>query len=178
MALNREYFDAIHIDVVKKKYYNANKVEAILQDIRRQAETLYEENLTMKAQLESLNGSKYEIGEAVMSAQAIRRELVEKAEARAAEILAEAEQRREEMLADAQRLQEYAVQQVEGFYAAMRRQQEANLEALNSGWQEFLCGLFPAEAAAESSAPAAETPEDLTEKVGAIARELFAIHEE
>ena len=29
MALDQNYFDAINIDVVKKKYYNANKVNAV-----------------------------------------------------------------------------------------------------------------------------------------------------
>ena len=29
MALDKEYFDAINIDIVKKKYYNANKVNAL-----------------------------------------------------------------------------------------------------------------------------------------------------
>ena len=37
MALDKAYFDAIHIDVVKKKYYNANKVNALLADVRAQA---------------------------------------------------------------------------------------------------------------------------------------------
>ena len=53
MALNQEYFDAIHIDVVKKKYYNANKVEAVLQDIRAQALALNAENALLRQQLNS-----------------------------------------------------------------------------------------------------------------------------
>mgnify|MGYP000030783089 CR=1 FL=1 len=48
MALNQEYFDAISIDVVKKKYYNANKVNALLQDIREQAIHLEEENRSLR----------------------------------------------------------------------------------------------------------------------------------
>ena len=32
MALDQAYFDAINIDLVKKKYYNANKVEAVLEE--------------------------------------------------------------------------------------------------------------------------------------------------
>ena len=47
MALNKEYFDSIHIDVVKKKYYNANKVEAVFSDIKKQALAMYEENKSM-----------------------------------------------------------------------------------------------------------------------------------
>ena len=188
MALNREYFDAIHIDVVKKKYYNANKVEAVLSDIRQQAEAMYEENLAMKEQLDAVNGSKFQIGEAVLAAQAIYREILEKANERAAEIVADAEKRREELLADTLRQQEYAVHQVESFYAQLRRQYEQNMEDLNSRWQSFLCGLYPAEepekkqpekkeAPAKKPEPegSMELPVDLSEKVQAIARELFSI---
>ena len=72
MALNREYFDAIHIDVVKKKYYNANKVEAIFNDIREQAIAMYEENLAMKAQLDAFKNCEVEITEAVVVCYSIK----------------------------------------------------------------------------------------------------------
>ena len=48
MALDQDYFDLIHIEVVKKKYYNANKVEAVFADIRRQAQELTEENAALR----------------------------------------------------------------------------------------------------------------------------------
>ena len=51
MALDQNYFDAINIDVVKKKYYNANKVNAVLEDIRAQALRLEEENRNLREQL-------------------------------------------------------------------------------------------------------------------------------
>lgn len=69
MALDREYFDSISIELVKKKYYNANKVNAVFDEIRDQAIALSEENKALKKQLEGLNSKKAEIGEAVMSAQ-------------------------------------------------------------------------------------------------------------
>ena len=185
MALNQEYFDAIHIDVVKKKYYNANKVEAVFSDIRRQAEALYAENESMKAQLAAMNGKKFEIGDAVLSAQAIYREIVEKARARAAEIIAQAERQREETEKETRQQQEYAVQRVETCYARIKEQHMACIEAINSEWQEFLCGLFPEDA--EQNEPAAAeldggpqagpmtAPDDLEDKIGAIAQELFSI---
>ena len=40
MALDKEFFDSVNIDVVKKKYYNANKVNALLGNIQQQAETM------------------------------------------------------------------------------------------------------------------------------------------
>ncbi|PWM14072.1 MAG: hypothetical protein DBX49_07140 [Clostridia bacterium] len=185
MALNQEYFDAIHIDVVKKKYYNANKVEAVFSDIRRQAEALYAENESMKAQLAAMNGKKFEIGDAVLSAQAIYREIVDKARARAAEIIAQAERQRDEAEEEIRQRQESAVQRVETCYARIKEQHMACIEAINSEWQEFLCGLFP-EDAEQSVPPAAEfdsgpeaepmaAPDDLEDKIGAIAQELFSI---
>ena len=177
MALNKEYFDAIHIDVVKKKYYNANKVEAVFSDIRQQAEAMYEENLAMKAQLENLHGSKLEIGEAVLSAQSIYKDIVEKAKAEAAQIIEEAESRRESIMAESNQMQEYAVHQVQACYTRLKEQHMASIEALNAEWQSFLCGLYPQDSKPEK-VEAPEVPEDLSEKVSAIAKELFAIGNE
>ena len=177
MALNKEYFDAIHIDVVKKKYYNANKVEAVFSDIRQQAEAMYEENLAMKAQLEVLQGSKLEIGEAVLSAQTIYKDIVEKAKAEAAQIIEEAEAQRESIMAESTQMQEYAVHQVQACYTRLKEQHMASIEALNAEWQSFLCGLYPQEDAPEE-VKSPDVPEDLSEKVGAIAKELFAIGNE
>ena len=42
-----EYLDSVSIDVVKRKYYNANKVNAVFEEIRRMAEALTEENLRL-----------------------------------------------------------------------------------------------------------------------------------
>ncbi len=174
MALNREYFDAIHIDVVKKKYYNANKVEAIFNDIREQAIAMYEENLAMKAQLEAFKNCRVEISEAVLAAQALQKDIVERANIRAAEILEEAEAKKASILEDSLRLQEYAVSRVHDCYARIKEQHMAGIEALNAEWQNFLCGLYPQEEVAEKTVDDG-VPADLSEKVGAIAKELFAI---
>ena len=175
MALDKEYFDAIHLDVVKKKYYNANKVEAVFRDIRQQAEALNAENEAMRAQLGALNDRKVEIGGAVLSAQAIYREVVAKANQRAEEIIAEAELRRREIIEETRRQQEYAVQHVEACYSRMKQQHLASIEALNAEWQDFLCGLFPED---EEDGAYLPPPSDLQQKVGAIADELFAIEGE
>lgn len=172
MALNKEYFDAIHIDVVKKKYYNANKVEAVFRDIRTQAEALTAENEELRAQLEQLNGKKAEIGEAVISAQNIYRGIVGKANARADEIIASAREERRAIIQESHRQQEYAVAKVEKCYARMKEQHMAAIEAINAEWQEFLCGLFP-----EDEEPIPAVPADLSDKLGAIAKQLKEIDE-
>lgn len=168
MALDQAYFDAIHIDVVKKKYYNANKVNAVFEDIRQQAEALNAENEALRRQLGALNDKRLEIGDAVLSAQAVYREVVAKANERAAQILADAERGRKEILEKSLRQQEYAVQRVQACYDRMRQQHMSCIEAINAEWQDFLCGLLPD----EEEPP---LPGDVTEKVDAIASELFSI---
>ncbi len=170
MALDREYFDSIQIDLVKKKYYNANKVRAVFDDIQRQAEAMNAELEALRSQLNALDGRRYEIGGAVLSAQKIYSEVVAKANERAEEIIAEAELRRKEIIEEAQRRQEYAVQRVESCYAKMKEQHMACIEAINAEWQDFLCGLYPEEETIKPS-----VPDDLERKVDALAEELFSI---
>lgn len=170
MALDKEYFDAIHIDVVKKKYYNANKVEAVLQDIRQQALALSEENALLQHQLTLLNGQKNEIGDALLSAKTISQQIIMDAQARAEEIVAEARAQSEEILAEARQREDYAVERVEACFSRMKEQHMACIEALNDEWQDFLCGLYPEEGP--------KAPDDLSQKVDAIAKELFSIEEE
>lgn len=176
MALDKEYFDGIQIDLVKKKYYNANKVNAVFADIQAQAQTLLEENEQMRAQLARLNGQKAEIGEAVLSAQQIYREIVDKANVRAAEIVAGAEKRREEIQAENLRQQEYAVKRVESCFSTLREQHLAAIEAINCEWQEFLRGLYTqdgGEAAAGEEDGA--LPEDIGDKLVAIAEGICSM---
>jgi len=176
MALDADFFDSIAIDVVKKKYYNANKVHAVFDEIRRQAEELNAENAMLRQQLERFNDRKVEIGDAVLSAQAIYQEIVDRANARAEAIVENAQKRSARILAESQQQQDYAVQRVEEAFNRMKQQHLASIDALNAEWQSFLCGLYPEE---DAQAPEAEdVPEDLEEKIGAIAEELFSLEQE
>lgn len=182
MALDQEYFDAIHIDVVKKKYYNANKVEAVFADIRQQAQALQDENAELRRQLAEKGDPGAEITDAVYSAQSVYRAIIERANERAQAILEQAEQQRLAILDENQRQRDYSVQLVERCLQRVRDQQQSVLGTLNAAWQEFLCGLYPEEgdaAPARSRGPAEaaadEVPADLGEKVDAIARELFSM---
>lgn len=175
MTLDREYFDAISIELVKKKYYNANKVNAVFDDIRGKAAALNEENAAMRAQLEVLNGQKAEIGEAVMSAQQIYREIVEKANRRAEEIVAEAERRRDELQRDNERLEEYAVKRVEACFSMAREQHVAAIDAINREWQSFLCGIELADD--EDNAAPHALPDDIGARLAAIASGIKDVDE-
>lgn len=175
MALDQAYFDGIHIDVAKKKYYNANKVEAVLEDIRGQALALQAENDQLRRQMEELRGSKDVIGDALVSAKTIAQQIIREAQEqadatlagareKADTILAEAkEQSRVQLLAGASREEEQrrwledCVQRIQGRLIDCADEIGADWRALRSG---------------------TEAPEDLEEKVNAIAQELFAVSEE
>ena len=185
MALDKEYFDAIHIEVVKKKYYNANKVEAVFADIRQQAAALMEENARLREQLQEKSNRPDDLGETLFSAQLIYRRIVEKAQQRADDILADARKDSELLRRAALDQQDNAVQRVAACLERVRKLQQNAIDEINADWQTFLCGLYPEEQAAaavdvftplwQSREAEDETPADLREKVDAIAKQLQAI---
>lgn len=194
MALDAEYFDSIYIEVVKKKYYNAAKVQEVFEDIRRQAEELNAENERMRKELAQRTDRRVELGDALLSAQGVYQDIIDRARVRADAITAEAEKRSEETLAQARRQseqmlaqsrlqEENAARRVEEAFRRMKEMHQSSIDALNAQWQEFLCSLdvTPEQTAAEETAvpeSAEELPADLEEKVGAIAQELFAMEQE
>ena len=141
MALNQAFFDAIDIEVVKKKYYNANKVNALLDDIRTQAFALSEENDSLREQLRILSEKKAEIGEALMGAQVLAKRIIEQANARADEIVRDAEKKRDDILKDSSKAQEYAAQSVEAVIEELKAEHRHCIDLLTARWQSFLCGL-------------------------------------
>ena len=197
MALDAEFFDSIYIEVVKKKYYDAAKVQAVFEDIRRRAEELNEENARLRRELEQHNERRVELGDALLSAQSVYQDVVDKARVRADAITAEAEKRSQALLAETRReseqilsrsrkQEENAARRVEAAFDRMKQLHLASVDALNAQWQAFLWSLDgeeePEPVREEEPRPAEPEPEelpaDLEEKVGAIAQELFAMEQE
>ena len=196
MALDAAYFDSIYIAVVKRKYYDAAKVQAVFEDIRRRAEELNEENARLRRELEQHNERRVELGDALLSAQSVYQDVVDKARVRADAITAEAEKRSQALLAETRReseqilarsrkQEENAARRVEAAFDRMKQLHLASVDALNAQWQAFLCSLDgeeEPESVREEPRPAEPEPEelpaDLEEKVGAIAQELFAMEQE
>lgn len=210
MALDKAYFDSINIDVAKKKYYNVNKVEAVLQDIRREAEALNEENAGLRREVERMNGEKRSVGDALISARELAQQIiseanaqadetVRRANARADEIIRGAQEQRDRVMAESREQENYAAQYVLNTFEHLKERQMEAVRQLNEDYQKFLCGLFPEDEAEETAqeAPAPKedepeaeepeendeallenmetVPEDLREKVSAIAKALRAI---
>ena len=196
MALDAAYFDSIYIEVVKRKYYDAAKVQAVFEDIRRRAEELNEENARLRRELEQHNERRVELGDALLSAQSVYQDVVDKARVRADAITAEAEKRSQALLAETRReseqilarsrkQEENAARRVEAAFDRMKQLHLASVDALNAQRQAFLCSLDgeeEPESVREEPRPAEPEPEelpaDLEEKVGAIAQELFAMEQE
>lgn len=102
MALNKQFFDSISIELVKRKYYNANKVDTLLAAIRGEALAMDEELRSLREQLTTLQAQKAEISEAVMSAQLMSADIVQKANVRAADTQAQAAEKAQAIIVEAE----------------------------------------------------------------------------
>ncbi len=180
MALDQAYFDAISIELVKRKYYNANKVEAVLEDIRRQALLLNRENELLGRQLYALHGQKDEIGDALLSAKTIAQQIIADAQTQAEKILGEARRLSREMTAEAERDCRETREETE----AARRELTQRIDGLEQSVRVRMLSLMD-EVCTElhvfsetESEDGEAAPADLSDKVGAIARELEAIGED
>lgn len=138
MALDKQFFESIDIDIVKKKYYNANKVQALLADIQTQAEALIAENTALRAKVDELQGKRDEISDTLSAARILSDKMVEKAQADADDIVRSAEASKEQLLS---RVQLNMVTNMQSCIDALRQQQMDSIELINSAWQSFLCQL-------------------------------------
>lgn len=160
MALDAAYFDAIHIDLVKKKYYNANKVHAVLEEIRRQAVVLEEENALLRRQLAEITTRRAEAGDIVLDAKDISERMVSEAQERAHTILSEAEQKRETAAQAILERKEAAEADILRMVSEIENHRRECMEAINTVWQEFLASLDEEpEQTAELSEPEQRTDE-------------------
>lgn len=177
MALDSAFFDSIALELVKKKYYNAGKVGVVLEEIKRQAFKLNEENslLTQKLEkaqqeLQSLKKQKEEMNTSLASARLVYDSIVEKAEKESERILEKAHKDRERIAEENVRQQDYAVKCVQECISLLREQQLKNIELINEQWQNFLCGL--------SDTPDTALPyDDLGEKLEGIKSQIDSINE-
>ena len=176
----------------KKKSYDADQVKTMLEDVRKQADSARQENAALRTQLDSLNSQRTEIGDTLLSAKSLAKRVLDKARRQAEEIVRDANAQAETILREAeaeaeairsgarreaeqdamQEQQEQAVRCVEACISQLKQQHLDAIETLNAQWQEFLCGLTLSDTA---EAPTDTAPDDLSDKIGAIAREMQAI---
>lgn len=90
MAITTEYLDSISFDIAKQKYYNANKVNAKMEEIKAAVAELITENELLRAELVEIGSTKEKIAELMISTQATAEEMLDKARREAEQIVAEA----------------------------------------------------------------------------------------
>ena len=182
MALDQDLLSSLGLEIAKRKYYNAAKVESVIEDFERRAAALGEENAALRARVESMSFAKEEIGDAILSAKTIAQQLLSEAQTEADGILAaaraeagrlvsEAEEKRAALLSEAERREQEAIRRVENAYLQLRGQYAAAIGTLDQDWQRFLCSLDD-ESAQKAEPP---LPEDLAERLGEIAQSLDEI---
>lgn len=87
MSVTMDFFDGITFDIAKQKYYNANKVDARMEEIKAAFAELIEENNELRRQINDVGLSKERVAELIMGAQAKADEMIKDANAKAEEII-------------------------------------------------------------------------------------------
>jgi len=164
MPLDPEFFNAIRLDLIKKKYFDAKTVIALLEDIRMQAQTLNAENRRLRSQSSDLDLRKDQIGDTLLSAKTISQQIIREAEAEAAKILDEARAEREKLLQIGTEREEAARRETGERLERIRGRLLDCAEDISAEWQDLTDG-------------AQTPPADLEQKVGAIAEQLFGKEE-
>ncbi len=131
MAITREFLDGIAFDIVKQKYYNANKVNACLDELIAGARELLEENERLKSANAEVEAARAEIGDTLLSAKQIAAAIVREANEEAQRVLDEANEEANRLLISAEEqrcmtkspLSESQLKAIEAF--------NAQLDALN-----------------------------------------------
>ncbi len=131
MAITREFLDGIAFDTVKQKYYNANKVNACLDELIAGAKELLEENERLKSANAEVEAARAEIGDTLLSAKQIAAAIVREANEEAQRVLDDANEEANRLLISAEEqrcmtkspLSESQLKAIEAF--------NAQLDALN-----------------------------------------------
>ena len=104
MAEILDYFDRINIDVAKRKYYNVNKVNSVLEELHSLAVELVDENerqrqelIQLREQLGQRTADGQQSRELLNSMQSLYRDTLAKAHSRADGIVQEAEIQRDKL---------------------------------------------------------------------------------
>lgn len=131
VAITREFLDGIAFDTVKQKYYNANKVNACLDELIAGARELLEENERLKSANAEVEAARAEIGDTLLSAKQIAAAIVREANEEAQRVLDDANEEANRLLISAEEqrcmtkspLSESQLKAIEAF--------NAQLDALN-----------------------------------------------
>ena len=137
MALDRAYLASLGLEIAKKKYYNAAKVEDVVEAFcRREAALTQEKNVlaqsneTLRERLEALSLGREEIGDAILSAKTISQQLIEEARDKAEAMTAESVESADALISAAQEKAERIVAEARERADALVADAEARRDAI------------------------------------------------
>lgn len=194
MALDRNYFNNIELEPLRRKYYDVRAVDALLVDIRSKAEMMNRETETLQEKLSQAeamitelradNEDLFKKGEALsQEVTALRTDLKEaralitesfdnctlEPEPEEKNAPAEEAKTSDKILQEAGASRARAMQMLENLFERTKEMQSGILEQLDDQWEAFLNGVKNSREA---------VPEDLGSKVESIAKELREIEED
>jgi len=137
MALDRNYLSSLGLEIAKRKYYNAAKVEDVLESFQLNAAQLAQENSTLaqdnrelRQRLESLSYGREEIGDAILSAKTIAQQLIADAQQQADAVTAESVENAGALITAAQEKAERIVSEARERAEALVADAEAKRDAI------------------------------------------------
>ena len=150
MAEILDYFDQINIDVAKRKYYNVNKVNSVLKELRALAVELVDENERQKQELMQLRSElgqrtadRMQSEELLTSMQSLYRETLTKAHSRADGLVREAEAQCEKMEQESRAQRENAEKQLRECLRVLQSREEENLRFLRGTIEKITGRMQP-----------------------------------
>lgn len=87
MSVTMDFFNDISFEIAKQKYYNANKVDAKMVEIKAAVQELLDENERLRAELDEIGTSRERMAQLVLSAQERAERIEDEAKQQAREIV-------------------------------------------------------------------------------------------
>ena len=180
MNLDGNFFENIKLESVRGKFYKKQDVDALLKDIETRAQMSVKDNEILTLKLENVERKLQKLGDAEEAARELSRNIVDEANREADEILqstsAAADKILENANAEAEKIKASAKGEGDRFIATIETKKdelkENLINSISSAWKSFLeTENFPA----GTEADGAPTSEELTEKVGLLAKALSEI---
>lgn len=184
MLLDRDFFSSITLNEYRSRYYDISEVDALLVEIRRQADELNTRCCELQARLneaetqadawhEKAEGYRRKgifLSKELVSLRNQLKELQDRPATHMdnnirAEKFSPGDAENEDITGSLRAQQEYAIRKAETMFNSMKEIHASAIRQLNAQWQDFLAGL-------ENPT---EIPADLTQKVSSIAKELNEI---
>ena len=145
MADILDYFDHINIDVAKRKYYNVNKVNAVLEELRAKVVELVEENERQRLELDALRSERsqkqaenLQSRELLSEMQGLYRDTLAKAHERADGIIKDAETKSSVLMQETEEKKALAAEQVRACFSTLQSREEENIQFLNTRLKRIL----------------------------------------